>query len=507
MRIKRILLLAGIALSLSACQSHPKGEAEPVVMPDYKDLIGGPWEEDTGPAPGAFSRVNVFFDNTGSMQRYIFNEKYQNIPDPAYVRFMRSLRDTGRLYDTHYYVLRENQEAQGKRGWQEYEGSINEDFTKPEFYFSWKNMDEDPGGPLSKLYYEKNGLNPQEINVVLTDLAEQNVNNTQLAQAIRDMCGNSKGEAYLFAFRFDYHGEAEVPNPDRVNQTVSRQLDGPRPFYVIVTGPRSDVRAYIKNMKDSLLEEQLAENRSYYMTDNRVDLDKRTLSPGEVEIQPAASLEEVKEEIKSGESRLSRNVVPYDSWEDLFCSEPEYQAIALRYEKAKGLPKKYSDWRLNLHIPLPEPKNPNLEYEISLKSYYLEISQEDGESGGAPESARWVEDGKLPVQVEIEETEHEGYDVKFTGKPGTVNGSGTVLQIIQITKKEKVPYRIPHWIEDFDTGSSDDYFQRTYNLKGFYDVLFGGQNKMVEGETMEFTGSYAVLPVIITNLDEGGRRR
>ena len=68
-----------------------------------------------------------------------------------------------------------------------------------------------------------------------------------------------------------------------------------------------------------------------------------------------------------------------------------------------------------------------------------------------------------------------------------------------------MPYERPEWLSRFDTSSSDepdDYFQHTYNLIGFYDILFGYRNKRMEDDTLRFVSSYAEIPVLITDLKE-----
>ena len=81
----------------------------------------------------------------------------------------------------------------------------------------------------------------------------------------------------------------------------------------------------------------------------------------------------------------------------------------------------------------------------------------------------------------------------------------TVLMILTITQEEEIAYKKPDWIDSYDTGLGDDYFQKTYNLSGFYDVLFGSGYLTTKNGKLVSSHIYAQIPILITGL-RGGER-
>lgn len=528
------ILLAGGCL-LCGC-GQKREETEPTVLPEYMQLM------EEAPEPIVFSdngdhypAVSFYVDNTGSMERFVYTEEGKYEVDPMYVHFMRSLRDLGRIYDSTYYVIQEeNQTADGEkkkvRVWKEYEGSVFDNFTTKEFYYSWrKDGYDDINGPLSKLYFEDQSMDNDCINVVLTDLAEQNVNNTQLAEEIQKLCENHQCEAYLFAFKFQYIGNAEVPNPGMVSTTIKGRVDGPRPYYVIVTGPKNYMGQFIKNMKEGLKAEQLIEGVNYYSADNHIELNQSVLSADEVIVVPTADYEQAKEEIKTGITKLSRNVVRNENPDNWFSDGGQRELLAFQYEKTKGIPKKNSEWWLDMYFPLNDSQNQDISYECRVRTFHVEEPESDkdaaeGESAdetdetidenadGIEETApeeNWVEEtvpsvtAKVELVTEYPEQQEESpmaYHMKLTGAGGKDAPYEQTLAIVTIMRSEARTYEVPAWVQEFDTGTSDDYFQRTYNLEVFYDVLFGYKHKRLEDGTMVFQSKYAEIPVIITDI-------
>ena len=78
----------------------------------------------------------------------------------------------------------------------EYEGSVYLDYAADGFHVGWNRRE---SGPLTSLFFE-GGLDTGCINVILTDLAEQNLNNTKLAQQIQKQCEQKGCAAELFVF-------------------------------------------------------------------------------------------------------------------------------------------------------------------------------------------------------------------------------------------------------------------------------------------------------------------
>ena len=539
-RIRDYILILLIVILSTGCSGRTDKEVDDaLVFPEYAsllktDLVLPQPEESIGEYP---LPVRVYMDNTGSMQAFIFNENMECQADPEFVRLMRTIRDMERIfYDTCYYTIQQNEQTGMIRDWTEYNGSIYQDFENPEFYFSWKKNSDDGNvnGPLSMLYLDEGRLNPKYINVVMTDLAEQNVNNTYLAQQIQEMCEKNECDAYMLAFQFDYHGEAEVADPNRLNEIISRRVDGSRPYYVIFTGPSQYIGLYMKRFQESLSNMQMYEYRNYFFASSGVAWDQSTLDWENLEIEKSASYDQIKQEVNTGEiSGLSKNISQYEETEQLFGDQVDSRLLAFYYAKEDGVSKAQNDWRLNFRVPLKKVEsNGTIKYDVQAEYYQLEqiveeeetFSQSSIEGTESDESdseelaereeprLEWKMIKKPTFDVSIEmvqddaEEKQKFYAVKLSGKPDKELEKDCILMILTVMQEEVIPYKQPDWIDQFDSGTEDDYFQKTYNLAGFYDVLFGHGYLTSKDEKLVSKHVYAEIPILITGLRGGNKR-
>ncbi len=753
-----ILLFLTVVFLMSCSTGHKEADADPVVVfPDYSNLLQMGSQEPPGKMDDGYRLpVQVYMDNTGSMQAFIFAEDVSISVDPKFVHLMRALRDMERTYyRTCYYTIQQNEQTGGIRDWMAYDGSVYEDFQKPEFYFSWKkeSTDGNVNGPLSLLYFNRNGrgLNPEYINIVMTDLAEQNVNNTQLAEEIQKMCAGGNCLAYMLAFQFEYHGTAQVPDPDKMNDIIEARVDGPRPYYVILTGPSRYMEPYMEGFLTCLENLQLQEGTDFYMASTKLEWNMETLDKDSITFNEMADYDAIKEEKKTGEpSEHSKNLRRFSETDTLFDRTPFNAPFAFYYRKLDSISKDQYDWRLNFQIPLAsEEEDSDIEYSLDIACYSLSPAEESDSwqsqnmqvpggmqmgpgymppgpggmpqgpgymppgpggmpqgPGGMPQGAEfmppeqrgmspvpeampsgpeavpsasgdlqpsqevvqpgtedlppgqtatpsyqggwqsdpgamppgpgymppgpggmppgpgymppgpgWMPPGpgymppgpgymppgsgamlpgqdriqltqnenlreqaacliepdertgqnillanaaipadaapaepsqkqesqseketetqeqetqkpaakeeeteaaaekpmvwkwitKPPFQVtsekiQLEETKQEAYSIKLAGEPDPALDTDSILMILTIIRRESIPYEIPDWVGEFDTGLSEDYFQKTYNLQGFYDVLFGSFSLKQENNSMVLPTKYAEIPIILTGL-------
>jgi hypothetical protein len=540
-RIKQYAVFFCAAFLIGGCSLKPNVTLTDSgqVLPDYRPLLqldqpGNTWEDRN---QAQIPPVQIYMDNTGSMEGFIFDEiMNDNHADPKFVHMMRAFREMeNTFFKTSCYTIHQNEQTGGIRNWLEYGGSIYHDFNYKGFYFSWTNDDDDgnANGPLSLLYLDKGDLDPRCINIVMTDLAEQNVNNTQLAQEIYKMCSQNGCDAYMLAFQFDYHGEAEVADPDRINGIISKRIDGPRPYYVIFTGPSQYIDRYMEQFLTFLNYFQLYEDKDFYLAKSKLEWDESVLDKKDIVFQRASSYDEIKQEIQDGEIlELSKNICPYDEPEDLFDGNSDNRIFAFYYQKGDGISKKYNDWRLNFQIPVSNSgKNTAIEYSID-QTYYIPVwteieKAEDGESmteqsegekigketlGTETAEPQWkhIENPEFDESIEWvsgneDNIQQKTVSVKLSGKPDKELKTDTVLMILTIIQKEEIVYKKPDWLSNFDTGLGDDYFQKTYNLSGFYDVLFGSGYLTTKNGKLVSSHIYAQIPILITGL-RGGER-
>lgn len=538
-KIKSYMFLWCIAFLIGGCSAKTMTTSisDTEVLPDYRPLLqldslsSSGSQEDNG--EGQIPSVRIYMDNTGSMQAFIFDETMKCQADPKFVRLMRAFRDMERIFsETSYYTIHQNEHTDEIRDWLEYEGSVYQDFEKPEFYFSWKNNDKDGNnnGPLSLLYLDKGNLDPKCINIVMTDLAEQNVNNTQLAHQVHQMCSENRCDAYMLAFQFDYHGNAEVADPDRLNEIISKRIDGPRPYYVIFTGPSQVMDRYMEQFLTSLESLDLKEGTDFYLAESKLEWDESILNKEEILFQNTASYDDIKQEIETGEiSELSKNISSYEEPKTLFDEESDDGLFAFYYHKEKSLSKKQNDWRLNFQIPLSnQGKNTAIQYNID-QAYYILVPETNEEPDKEAEESHADDSDTKETGLEISETKTAGLkwkqiekpifteeiqiipdnntdgsrkacSVKLSGKPDKDLESDALLMILTITQEEESLYEEPDWVDSFDTGWGDDYFQRTYNLSGFYDVMFGSGYLTTNDGKLISRHIYAQIPILITGL-------
>ena len=347
------------------------------------------------------------------------------------------------------------------------------------------------------------------------------------------MCSQNGCDAYMLAFQFDYHGEAEVADPDRINGIISKRIDGPRPYYVIFTGPSQYIDRYMEQFLTFLNYFQLYEDKDFYLAKSKLEWDESVLDKKDIVFQRASSYDEIKQEIQDGEIlELSKNICPYDEPEDLFDGNSDNRIFAFYYQKGDGISKKYNDWRLNFQIPVSNSgKNTAIEYSID-QTYYIPVwteieKAEDGESmteqsegekigketlGTETAEPQWkhIENPEFDESIEWvsgneDNIQQKTVSVKLSGKPDKELKTDTVLMILTIIQKEEIVYKKPDWLSNFDTGLGDDYFQKTYNLSGFYDVLFGSGYLTTKNGKLVSSHIYAQIPILITGL-RGGER-
>lgn len=507
------------------------GTSNDIPFPDFSELLvnstGVHVRDDSD---DMLLPIKVFMDNTGSMAGFTVNPEGKREPSAAYVKMMRSLRDLGRLHgdSVSYYALDER-----SQDWVECSETIYRDFSSESFYVGWNSGQP---GPLSKLYLGENKIDGNCVNIVITDLAEQNVNNTLLATEIQKLCEEEGCETVLFAFKFDFNGRTQVPNPNAAYGMLDEQVNGLKPYYLIITGPSQYTEKYVDDLKTLLEEAGLTEAQDYYCATSRLDVNYDTASISDVVFTPFVDYEEIKMEYdiekygaeavlgedgsiyEQPEIMKSKNLVAYDDMEQVFKGGDSVQAAAFRYELMQGLSSKMSDWRLNFYLPLSEGDNPDISYKLNWKVYKLTVSGE-GESetdgdGGQADERQWVEDKNTRMELNVKlisefEEKNARYPVAmyFSCQDKVVEKKHDpreteLLLVFRIEKEETIPYVRPEWLAEYDTGDTYDYFKRTYNLNGFYDVLFGYKNKRKMDDTIHISSTYAEIPIILTNLEQ-----
>lgn len=521
--ILTLCMLAAMCLAGCGAKEDSKKTTPPDLPPSFKYLL----EEDEQDSSNiSFDStvvpVKVYFDNTGSMEGFTIDKDGKRIPCSLYSKLMRCLRDMGRMQTIEYYVLGVNEQD-----WVLYEESIYDNFYTEGFHVWWKSGQP---GPLSKLYMNER-INDQCINIVLTDLAEQYLNNTQLAEQIQKLCNEKDCEADLYAFKFDFNGPTQVPNPNAASGMLEQMVNDERPYYMIITGKSDYMQKYRNELKTLFKDAGMKEGEDYFWATNHSAVQNESITFADIGFEPFAEYEQfeqfliehnngkkeekakedsVDEEANKEWEEYSKNLCPYEKQ-----SYPGVEVAAFYYQRPAGVPTRLGDWNLNFYIPLNNWGDPQTNYTCEYHIYKLEQVQTEPETEQQESSTgSWVEDTNARIELSIEiregfERDDQQYPAVFyvTCKDKEVEKKHEpreqeLLLILDIVKEEIQFYERPGWLDAFDTGSTDDYFTRTFNLKGFYDVLFGNKNKISGDGAIHIYNKYAQVPVLLTGLEE-----
>lgn len=366
MRAKKItglILAAAMVLSLCSCGSRQADDVA-VSYPGWVAERNGRSSADQTDAPSA---VNFYYDNTTSMYPFVCNKKGKSKVDGkaavsgTLVNWMSAVREILQQYDGTTYTLRPDDN--GSLHWFTYDGDVRNNFSNKEFYTYNGKFPSDGDaqvGPLAQLYYQNDPktFDPKALNIVLTDLAEQSVNNTELAAHInRDILSQDGYAAALIAVQCPFHGLAYVPNPDKISQLKKGKVDGKRPLYMIITGPEERMQTVYNSLLNAMNVQGMTEDKDYFTT---VQSSRETVSrvnEEDILIPPVLA-----ESGKNSFKKYVDNSVFYDNFAlekldeseeaNLFGSNSylDVDMNVFRYTKAKGSDRMV----LNYYIPLPE---------------------------------------------------------------------------------------------------------------------------------------------------------
>jgi len=279
MLIKRTLplLLCAVLLILSSCTLGGPGKVD-YDMPIFEDPI--PPESHLEISPNGAEQVTLWYDNTQSMAGFVTE-------DSDFVRAIDSIYDIMSTWKAHdFYAL--GQVSEGVLGWNKWNPRTStETFksafkdirnTKAGFYTYGRGSFPTGTGPLQLLFPEPNlqGKSKKEqegllaeydraekkrfsnVNIIVTDMAEQNMQAAWLARKLKQVVQKYDDHSVvIYALRSKYNGYASVPNSGTVTtnnpgtttlQTIYIE-DKQLPFYIILVGPTLDVLKCARNIR------------------------------------------------------------------------------------------------------------------------------------------------------------------------------------------------------------------------------------------------------------------
>ena len=385
--------------------------------------------------PANSVKANLYFDNTQSMYGYINAASNFAVACGDLIDTVKGYAN----YSMNALVRKDN----GFLGW----GNVDiSNFRSKDFYtFNKGSFNNAAGeyGPLGLLFKNANSpVNFDELNVFITDLAEQQLNNKELAQRINEvLTENDNRSAALYYINSNFSGLASVPVPSSVVSGQVRMTDenytGTRPFYCLIVGPTSEVVNICNVLNDSLKGSGLQSGRDFdyltvlskrglqYTPISKMDGDNAVLN---VDAEP---FDNVCAEGKRSDydeypsvthenSNFNFNVELCKSDDDSMYYDADHMLPGLYYkyttDSGRGSLEKstYGIATMNFAIKLSdlangEPAN-NTEYSIpkeslkvsGLKLEEYEVTDEYGDSDGTEEAFVWED---IPMKDLLESSE------------------------------------------------------------------------------------------------------
>ena len=385
--------------------------------------------------PANSVKANLYFDNTQSMYGYINAASNFAVACGDLIETVKGYAN----YSMNALVRKDN----GFLGW----GNVDiSNFRSKDFYtFNKGSFNNAAGeyGPLGLLFKNANSpVNFDELNVFITDLAEQQLNNKELAQRINEvLTENDNRSAALYYINSNFSGLASVPVPSSVVSGQVRMTDenytGTRPFYCLIVGPTSEVVNICNVLNDSLKGSGLQSGRDFdyltvlskrglqYTPISKMDGDNAVLNLDAEPFDNVCAEGERSDydeypSVTHENSNFNFNVELCKSDDDSMYYDADHMLPGLYYkyttDSGRGSLEKstYGIATMNFAIKLSdlangEPAN-NTEYSIpkeslkvsGLKLEEYEVTDEYGDSDGTEEAFVWED---IPMKDLLESSE------------------------------------------------------------------------------------------------------
>lgn len=205
-------------------------------------------------------KANLYYDNTMSMYGFICERTNKS---SCFVNVCQNLLDVIKYYKTFSLNVAKADSA-NVLSWQPLNfADFYNNFKDDSFYTPFSQDFYDSNGkvvgPLYSLFRDSGStVDFDELNIFITDLAEQELNNKQLAEAInRIVLDKEDHSVVLYCINSMFSGYAAVPvsgitDGGRVEMFEDKNFSGERPFYCLIVGPTGEVVSICDTLEDSL---------------------------------------------------------------------------------------------------------------------------------------------------------------------------------------------------------------------------------------------------------------
>jgi hypothetical protein len=461
--------------------------------------------------------ADIYWSQTLSERGYVQDSRYRLEPPADFYQFYTAVtKSPGINYVPKYWILKPD--TGGFLRWTEVD-RLNPD--QPSF---WVQENARSGtfeygeGPLMMIY-KNNLIDPQHLTIVISDLEEQGLNMSLLADLIRDrLLKTDDYAAAVIALKLPFNGVNYKPSTERFNDMPGTRYSGDKPLYVIASGPKDTVSLFIRRFSDQAAK---FENKWYVLTTSQRGR-VAPLAVSDARIPQSAARSDFAK-IERNNKRIMRDLwnirsgrgdyegLPDRIWnlQNRTSSMVDHFGLAdgaalspinelldvviLQYKiPAAGSGNGHRLWQLNIDFDMPQDCDPS-ELEAYLKNYrYLTTPDpppEEADTGTNRRKGQAEEIDPLPVWRRNEAYLARDLDV---GQPALIPGSNTA-QVYVVPKdmkrgalespvicfdlivRLKQEIEIPEWVNDFDdsTGTTQD---KTWNFENFVNNLLKGDS-------------------------------
>jgi len=502
-----------------------------------------PLQSRSAPPPMA----DIFWSNTISEQGYAQNSSFQPDPPERFVQFYRAITrlSVGANYRPRYWILRPN--TSGFLKWTEVEDLHPESRA---FWIASGTFENQEIGPLTMIY---NGdlINRQNLTIVVTDLEEQGLNMSLLADLIRNkLLTTDDYAAAVIALKLPFNGLNYKPNPNRINNMVESRHSGLKPIYAVVSGPRGAVSLFISRFSEQSRQLPYSDELHIVTTTQKGQIQSLALSEAnipqsavrsdfarierynKIKMSDLWNIRTGRDDYEGFPDRIWNLQNMTDSMVDHFKlvaddNKPSsinelLDVLILQYKTVTGKTKNgQALWQLNVHFNIPQGCDVS-ELEAQIKNYrYLTLIDPPGDKADAAKKKQKKQKNDEPDPFLLQSwRQNDAFIARDleAGKPDLIPGTNTAqvyvapkdmkrgalessvicFDLIVRVKKE---IEIPQWVNDFDDASNKAQ-DKTLNFRIFINNLLKGESA---AGAVYSDDELIRIPIVLFNMPSAGQ--
>lgn len=269
-----ISMVMVFAILITGCGGGPTGMTPHPAEYELIDAVN------KSQVPAGSTKANLYFDNTQSMYGYICNDTTMR---SNFTIVCQNLADVVKGFnDFSINTLCPNHDKPLGDGayaleWKDIGANGFTKFKQENFYTFWETSKgsfdraNDQYGPLQMLFNSSTTpVNFDELNLFITDLAEQELNNKLLAEKINDIVLERDDHSVaIYCVKSNFSGYASVPasgitDGGSVEMINNDNFNGERPFYCVIVGPTIEVVSICESLNDTFEDSGLVENQDFF---------------------------------------------------------------------------------------------------------------------------------------------------------------------------------------------------------------------------------------------------